>query len=75
MKSLTETEPSAIIQSPPRPAISAHDDIHDDDDDDDDLTLPWRHSIKWPMVMREGMAWGLITMSGVMPSDVNGMSS
>ena len=38
-------------------------------------TLERRASIKWPMVMREGMACGLTIMSGVMPSCVKGMSS
>ena len=37
-------------------------------------TLPWRHSIKWPIVMRDGTAWGLIMMSGTVPSEVNGIS-
>ena len=37
-------------------------------------TFPWRHSIKWPMVIREGMAWGLMMTSGEIPSHVNGMS-
>ena len=38
-------------------------------------TFPWRHSIKCPMVIRLGTAWGLMMMSGVIPSRVNGMSS
>ena len=38
------------------------------------VTFPWRHSIKWPIVIRLGMAWGLIITSGVIPSHVNGMS-
>jgi len=38
------------------------------------LTFPCRHSIKWPTVIREGMAWGLMIMSGVKPSHVNGIS-
>ena len=38
-------------------------------------SLPSRHSTSWPIVMREGMAWGLMMMSGEMPSDVKGMSS
>jgi len=37
-------------------------------------TLPCRHSIRWPTVILDGMAWGLMMMSGVMPSQVNGMS-
>mmetsp|Transcript_19940 Transcript_19940/g.44055 ORF Transcript_19940/g.44055 Transcript_19940/m.44055 type:complete len:218 (-) Transcript_19940:252-905(-) len=37
--------------------------------------LAAKHSTKCPMVMREGMAWGLTTMSGVMPSPVKGRSS
>ena len=41
------------------------------------LPLPptCRVLIKWPMVILEGMAWGLMMMSGVIPSDVNSMSS
>ena len=38
-------------------------------------TLEMRHSIMCPMVMREGMAWGLMMRSGVMPSWLKGMSS
>lgn len=38
-----------------------------------DLTFPWRHSNKWPMVILDGMAWGLIMMSGVMPCAVKGI--
>mmetsp|Transcript_9366 Transcript_9366/g.42649 ORF Transcript_9366/g.42649 Transcript_9366/m.42649 type:complete len:201 (-) Transcript_9366:4126-4728(-) len=40
-----------------------------------DATLPMRHSTSCPMVMRDGMAWGLTMMSGTIPSHVNGMSS
>ena len=39
-----------------------------------ELTFPCRHSIKWPMVMRLGMACGLMMTSGLIPSHVNGMS-
>lgn len=42
--------------------------------EDKNLTFPWRHSIKWPMVIREGMAWGFMMISGVMPSQVKGIS-
>lgn len=38
------------------------------------VTFPCRHSIKWPTVILDGMAWGLMMMSGVIPSQVNGMS-
>lgn len=38
-------------------------------------TLLSRHSIKWAMVIREGMAWGLMMRSGTMPSAVKGQSS
>ena len=37
--------------------------------------LPMRHSMRWPMVIREGIACGLTMMSGVIPSAVKGMSS
>mmetsp|Transcript_29662 Transcript_29662/g.73496 ORF Transcript_29662/g.73496 Transcript_29662/m.73496 type:complete len:201 (-) Transcript_29662:2653-3255(-) len=40
-----------------------------------DATFPMRHSTSWPIVMREGIAWGFTMMSGEMPSHVNGMSS
>ena len=38
-------------------------------------TLESRHSTRCPMVMRQGMAWGLMMRSGTMPSHVKGMSS
>ena len=38
-------------------------------------TLLISASTRWPMVMREGMAWGLMMRSGTMPSAVKGMSS
>lgn len=37
-------------------------------------TLPCRHSIRCPTVILDGMACGLMMMSGVIPSQVNGMS-
>ena len=39
------------------------------------LTLLMRASTRWPIVMREGMAWGLMIKSGTIPSAVQGMSS
>ena len=38
-------------------------------------TLLMSASTRWPMVMREGMAWGLMMRSGTIPSAVQGMSS
>ena len=38
-------------------------------------TLPAMDSRNCPMVMRLGMACGLMMMSGTMPSSVKGMSS
>ncbi len=32
-------------------------------------------SMSWPMVMRDGMACGFMMMEGMIPEDVNGMSS
>lgn len=40
-----------------------------------DATLLARHSIKWPMVILEGIAWGLMIISGVIPYLEKGMSS
>ena len=34
-----------------------------------------KHSLSWPIVMRDGIACGFTIMSGVIPSSVNGMSS
>lgn len=38
-------------------------------------TFEARHSIKWPMVIHEGIACGFIIKSGVIPSMLNGMFS
>ena len=38
-------------------------------------TLLYKHSTKWPIVILLGIACGFTNMSGLMPSDVYGMSS
>jgi len=38
-------------------------------------TLEARHSIKCPIVILDGIAWGFTMMSGTIPSWVNGISS
>ena len=37
-------------------------------------TLAVRHSIMWPIVIREGIQWGLTRISGTIPSQVKGRS-
>lgn len=37
-------------------------------------TFAVKHSIIWPIVIREGMQWGLTIISGTIPSQVNGRS-
>ena len=37
-------------------------------------TLAVRHSIIWPIVIREGIQWGLTIISGTIPSQVKGRS-
>lgn len=39
------------------------------------LALPSKHSTKWPMVIRDGMACGFTMISGEMPLRVKGRSS
>ena len=37
-------------------------------------TIPKRVSLSWPIVMREGIACGLIIISGLLPSSPKGIS-